>query len=267
MNNVSELAIDYLQRYNCPVSEDYKTVLREACNINPPPHGKAWYGKLYRQFARDPEWFASSLIVNATEEGEGSRGVWQFAKQIEDRQFAELVRSHSIDESRHSKMFVALLDIIFPTKIEADYRAELQALSPEYYHHKHPSIEPVSADKMMDEQQVMDEIIQINLLEIRALILQLLLRPVLQAYATPENLPRVTRMSDLLIYDETKHIEYSAYCIGKYMESDRFQPCAERNRAAAREMMISRQKTVNEMFLEDVELSSSVGTTVLTTQE
>ena len=259
MNNVSELAIDYLQRYNCTISEDYKTVLREACNINPPPHGKAWYGKLYREFARDAEWFAHSLITNAIEEGNGSREVWEFAKHIKNQQFAELVRSHSIDESRHSKMFVALLDIIFPTKIEADFRAKLQALSPEYYHHKHPSIEPVSADEMMDEKRVMDEIIQINLLEIRALILQLLLRPVLQAYANSENLPIVTRMSDLLIYDETKHIDYSAYCIGKYMEQS--------DDAWVREMMIYRQKTVTEMFLEDVELENSVGTTVLKQSE
>ena len=62
-------------------------------------------------------------------------------------------------------------------------------------------------------------------------------------------------MSDLLIYDETKHIEYSAYCIGKYMEQS--------DDAWVREMMIYRQKTVNEMFLEDVELENSVGTTVL----
>ncbi|BAY22134.1 hypothetical protein NIES2100_18970 [Calothrix sp. NIES-2100] len=265
MNKVSELAIDYLQRYNCQVSEDYKTLLREACNLNPPPHGKAWYGKLYRQYSRDAEWFANSLITNATEEGNGAREVWQFANHIGNQQFAELVRSHAIDESRHSKMFVALLNMIFPTKIEADFRTELQALSPEYYHHKHPSIEPVSAEQVLDEKRVMDEIIQINLLEIRALILQLLLRPVLQAYATPENLPRVTRMSDLLIYDETKHIEYSGYCIGKYMEQG--DACGGRSlRTWVREMMIYRQKTVNEMFLEDVELESSVGKTVLTTQ-
>lgn len=258
MNNVSELALNYLQRYNCQIAEDYKIVLREACEIHPPPHGMAWYGKLYRQYARQAEWFANSLITNAAEEGTGSRGVWKFSQGIENQEFAELVRNHSIDESRHSKMFVSLLNILFPTKMEADFREKLQALSPEYYPHQHPPINPLSPEKIMDEKLVMDEIIQINLLEIRALILQLLLRPVLQAYATPDDLPKVTQMSDVLIYDETKHIEYSGYCIGKYIEQG--------NESWVRETMIYRQQTINEMFLEDVELENSVGRTVLTTK-
>jgi len=258
MNIVSELALNYLQRYNCQILEDYQSVLRQACEINPPPHGMAWYGNSYRQFARNAEWFSNSLITNSAEEGTGSKQVWQFSEQIENQEFAQLVRNHSIDESRHSLMFVALLNIIFPTRIEADFRTQLKAFSPQYYHHKHPPLVPISSDQIMDEKLVMDEIIQINLLEIRALILQLLLRPVLQAYSAPKDLAKVTRMSDLLIFDETKHIEYSGYCIGRYIEQG--------HESWVREMMIYRQKTVNEMFLEDLELADSVGTTILRTQ-
>ncbi len=257
MNNVSELAINYLQRYGCQISEDYKTFLREACEIQPPPHGMAWYGNFYRQRARKAEWFAHSLIANAVEEGNGSRKVWQFSRHIQDSECAELVRSHSIDESRHSNMFVALLNILFPTQLSENFRAQLQNLSPNYYHHKHPTTEPISSDCILDTKMVMDEIIKINLLEIRALILQLLLRPVLQAYSTPQDLAKVTTMSDLFIYDETKHVEYSAYCIGKYIQQG--------NQEWVREMMICRQQTVNEMFLTDVELENSLGTTVLST--
>ncbi len=272
MNHVSELAINYLQRYGCHIDEDYKTFLREACKIHPPPHGMAWYGNFYRQRARKAEWFANSLIANAAEEGNGSRKVWHFSRCISEPEYAELVRSHSIDESRHSKMFVALVNILFPTQLETDFWVQLQDLSPDYYHHKHPTTEPPlvsdrsqarsldnssSGHLILDTEKVMDEIIKINLLEIRALILQLLLRPVLQAYATPENLAKVTTMSDVFIYDETKHIEYSAYCIGKYIQQG--------NQEWVREMMISRQQSVNEMFLTDVELENSVGTTILST--
>lgn len=259
MNNISELVIKYLQRYNCQISEDYKTFLRDACEIEPPPHGMAWYGNYYRRVVRNPEWFAKSLIANAAEEGNGSRKVWQFSRYIDNPEYAELVRNHSIDESRHSSMFVALLNILFPTQLEADFRAQLQALSPNYYHHKHPTTEPLSGDRILDQKVFIDEIIKINLLEIRALILQLLMRPVLQAYATPSYLAKVTTMSDLFIYDETKHVEYSAYCIGKYIQ--------EGNQEWVRDMMIHRQKTVNEMFITDVELENSVGTTVLSTPE
>ncbi|HLO84241.1 MAG TPA: hypothetical protein VK203_04385, partial [Nostocaceae cyanobacterium] len=146
MNNVSELALNYLQRYNCQFTEDYQNVLRVACETYPPPHGMAWYGNLYRQCARQTDWFVNSLITNAAEEGDGARGVWKFSQHIKNQEIAELVRNHSIDESRHSKMFVSLLNILFPTKIEAELRNKLQGLSPEYYPHQHPPIEPPAPD-------------------------------------------------------------------------------------------------------------------------
>jgi hypothetical protein len=258
MNNISELAISYLRHYNCHINEGYIALLKEACEINPPPHGKAWYGNMYRQYARKSEWFANSLIVNAYEEGMGSRQVWQFSQQVENQQFAKLIRSHSIDESRHSKMFITLFNMLFPMKLEEDLQTQLKAFSPNYNKENHLSTVPVFPNDAMDELLVMDELIQINLLEIRALILQLLLRPVLQAYARPEDKVKVTRMSDQFIFDETKHIEYSAYCIGEYMKWG--------DRAWLRETMIHRQATVNQMFLEDIDYQDCLGTTILRTQ-
>ncbi|HLP89055.1 MAG TPA: hypothetical protein VK184_10755 [Nostocaceae cyanobacterium] len=257
MHNVSELTFHYLQKYNCQIFDDYQTILEEACTVHQPPHGMAWYGQLYRQYARKADWFANSLINNAAEEGNGSREVWQFSQHIYNQEIAQLVRNHSIDESKHSKMFISLLNILFPTEIETEFRTQLQLLSPEYYHHQHPPISIPSPDNCLEEKRIMDEIIQINLLEIRALILQLLLRPILQAYAQPEDLTKVTQMSDVFIYDETKHIEYSSYCIGKYIQQG--------NTNWVKQTMIERQKTINEMFLQDIELES-LGTTLLTTK-
>ncbi|MBR8833150.1 MAG: hypothetical protein DSM106950_03655 [Stigonema ocellatum SAG 48.90 = DSM 106950] len=259
MKNVSELAIHYLNHYNCHINEGYTKLLFEACEINPPPHGKAWYGNLYRQHARKSEWFANSLIANAYEEGNGARQVWQFSRCVENQDFARLIRSHSIDESRHSKMFTTLFSMLFPMKLEEEVQAQLKAFSPMYSKENHPPTVPVSADDVMDELLVMDELIQINLLEIRALILQLLLRPVLQAYAKPEDREKVSRMSDQFIFDETKHIEYSAYCIGEYIK---WGDCDW-----LRQTMIDRQATVNQMFLEDIDHQDSIGTTILRTQD
>jgi hypothetical protein len=258
MSNVSELAIQYLQRYNCNISEEYIAVLREACETKPPPHGKAWYGNLYRQNARNPEWFANSLILNAYEEGNGARQVWEFSRSVPNQDFARLIRTHSIDESRHSKMFVTLFNMLFPQELEEEVQTQLKSFSPGYSQHEHPSTVPVPASLMVDEQRMMDELIQINLLEIRALILQLLLRPLLQAYAKSEDRAKVTRMSDQFIFDETKHVEYSAYCIGEYMKWG--------DRQWLRETTIYRQGTVNQMFLEDLDSQDSLGTTILRTQ-
>ncbi len=250
MNNISELVVNYFQRYNCQLFENYITFLQEACEINPPPHGMAWYGKLYRQLARKSEWFANSLIINADKEGYGSRQIWKFSQLIENQKYADLVRTHSMDESRHSKMFITMLDILFPSEMEAEFRATLKAFSPGYTKQNHPPIEPSSPDKLMNEQTIIDELIQVNFVEIRALVLQLLLRPVLLAYAKPENRHKLLRMSEILVHDELKHIEYSAYCIEDYIQRG--------NRNWIREMMIERQASVNQVCLEEVELEGVV---------
>lgn len=257
MNNISDLVIHYLQRYNCYVSEKYIAVLREATEINSPPHGQAWYGNMYRQYARKPEWFANSLIVNAFEEGNGSRLVWQFSMGVANQDFAKRIRNHSIDESRHSKMFATLVNMLFPMSLDDEVKTQLKSFSGEYSQENHPPTTSVSTDEIMDERLVMDQLIQINLLEIRALILQLLLRPVLQAYAKPEDVAKVTRMSDQFIFDETKHIEYSAYCMAEYMKWGDFD--------WLRENTIHRQGTVNEMFPVGVDNDDSIGTTILRT--
>ncbi|QEI44316.1 hypothetical protein BMF77_pa00031 (plasmid) [Dolichospermum sp. UHCC 0315A] len=250
MNNVSELALNYLQSYSFQDFEYYADFLSEACEIHPPPHGMTWYGDLYRQLARKPEWFANSLIINANKEGYGSRQIWKFSEIIENQKYVELVRGHSIDESRHSKMFITMLDILFPSAIETEFRTQLKTLSPGYTKQNHPLTEPTSPAQFMDERTVIYELIQVNLMEIRALILQLLLRPVLQAYTTPETRFKLTRMSDLLIRDEINHIGYSAYCIENYINHS--------NQEWVREMMIDRQAALNKLTLEEVELEGVV---------
>ena len=249
MNYISELALDYLQLYQYPSFSNYGSILREACQIHPPPHGKAWYGTLYRRHALSHRWFSQSLVLNAKEEGQGSRNVWELSQHIANQEFAALVRSHSIDESRHSKMFVTLCNILFPSKIEAKEREKLKTLSPGYSKHYHPPTNLASSEEILEESEVIDELIKINLLEIRALVLQLLLRPVLRAYGEPKDVAKVTRMSDQFIEDETRHIAYSAYCIEKYVEQG--------NRAWVRERLIQHQKFTNQFCLEGIELEGA----------
>ena len=250
MNIVSKLALNYLQTYSPQPFEGYSAYLMEACEIHSPLYGTAWYGDIYHQLVRKPEWFANSLIINADKEGYGSRQIWKFSQNIENQKYAELVRGHSIDESRHSKMFITMLDILFPTAIETEFREQLKALSPGYSKQNHPPTKPITTDHFMKEQTVIYELIHINLIEIRALILQLLLRPVLQAYVTPEALSKLTRMSDLLIHDEVNHIGYSAYCIEEFIKHG--------NNELVREMMIDRQAAINKLTLEDLELEGIV---------
>lgn len=67
------------------------------------------------------------LIVNAFEEGNGSKQVWQFWQCVSNQDFAKRIRDHSIDESRHSKMFATLVNILFPMSLdEAEDTVEIR---------------------------------------------------------------------------------------------------------------------------------------------
>jgi hypothetical protein len=243
MNHVSELALHYMKSFGIPAPPTYTEFLREACAAHPPPHGMAWYGNMYRQLARKSEWFANSLIINADKEGFGARQLWRFSVLMEDGLLAEEVRRHAMDESRHSNMFVGVLDLIFPSVLDAPFRERLKELSPRYTQRNHPPTTPAGPDEIMSSDRVMEGLIEGNFTEVRALILQLLLRPVMQAYAAPEHRQKLLRVSDRLIHDETKHIEYSARFIERY---------AQERREWTRATMIDAMKKVNDVSLAEV---------------
>ncbi len=253
MNYISELTASHLHRNGCKIPAAYFDLLQTATEIHSPPHSKAWYGKLYRQQACQAQWFADSLILNAFEEGQGARQVWQFSQQIDQPEFQELTRNHAIDESRHSKMFATLLDLLFPTQLERETRAKVKTFSPGYKPGDLPESKSTVKLELVDDRSMMDTLIQINLLEIRALILQLLLKSVLKAYAQPQDLAVVSRMCERFIYDETQHIAYSAQCIAKYWESGNLAQEIQHERDWLQSQMIYRQSTVNQMFLAEAE--------------
>jgi hypothetical protein len=179
--------------------------LQAACEAHPPPFGMAWYGDKYRLVSRDPTWLANSLVSNAAKEGEGSRKLWELAGRTHDPEVAEQIRRHAIDEARHARLYILMIDIAFPDAMDKACRSALNDLSPGYTLRDQPKNQLLSADA-----QVLDEIIQMNIGEIRTRIHQLLLRPVIQAHCPSESRNKLKRVLDSLLLDETRHIEYTA---------------------------------------------------------
>jgi hypothetical protein len=210
-NIVGQLTRTLLERVKSEPLEKYDAFLSEACDTNPPAHGMDWYGARYRQLALDPLWFANSLVVNSEREGYGSQRIWLFSNLISDRFTAELVRGHSVDESRHSRMFIRLVELLFPAAVDNELRAALTDFSPGYTRRTNPGAELRSGT--CSEDEILDEIVQLNLVEIRSLFLQLLMRPVVLAYCPEESLGKIIRILDSLLTDEIRHIDYSARCI------------------------------------------------------
>jgi hypothetical protein len=89
----------------------------------------------------------------------------------------------------------------------------------------------------------LDELIQMNIGEIRTRIHQLLLRPVIMIHCPPEGRAKLQRILDSLLGDETRHIEYTARLIEKAMEA---------SAGFVRHTMKQRLDEFNQITLEEV---------------
>jgi hypothetical protein len=205
---VAEMTLEALADGSYGGFEFYRSLLCDACERNPPPFGQAWYGEKYRDLAVDPLWLAESLVANASKEGEGSRKLWDLVSRISDSEIREKVRIHAIDESRHAKFYLAMLDIVFPKAVDEALRPVLDKLSPGYRATDFPEPTSPSSDEI-----VLDEIIQMNIGEIRTRIHQLLLRPIISEHCSEDAKPKLQKILNGLLDDETRHIAYTAKII------------------------------------------------------
>ena len=205
---VPDIALDALKRFGIDGLDEYGRALRAACASAPPPFGFAWYGDRYRAFATDASWFADSLVANAAKEGQGSELLWNLAGRIADPKIADAVRHHAVDESRHARFYVSLLKLAFPELIDAINDQDLGRLSPGYTLRDRP--DEVDASPMV---QVIDELIQMNIGEVRTLINQMLMGPVIVLHSPKERRARMDALMTGLGRDERIHIGYTARII------------------------------------------------------
>jgi hypothetical protein len=215
MNVVAEMTISALREGGGCEMPKFEEMLNSAFETYDPPFGQAWYGELYREKARDPRWLATSLVLNAEKEGEGARRLWEMAACTADAAAADQVRRHAIDEARHAKIYIGMLDTAFPGCADDALRRQLDAISPGYTLKDSPE----RSDEAADFTYTLDELIQMNMGEIRTRVNQLMLEPVLMAHCRPAGRARISRMLNSIINDETKHIAYTAVLIEKAIRS------------------------------------------------
>ena len=211
MHGLATLVIDNLRAIGAEVHPLYEEMLSHAMAAAPPPFFQNWFGRRYFELARRSDWFANSLIANAALEGYGATQIWKFSNRVGNEAYAAAVRQHSLDESRHSSMFVAMMRILFPAAHIDDATARsLDDLQPKYSLRSHPAIEKCPPSEALSGEELLDELVQVHITEIRALVLQFLLRETLLAYSPPSVRRRIGNFSAVLIRDEARHIEYTA---------------------------------------------------------
>jgi hypothetical protein len=246
VNIAAELTLEALRGYGVAAWSYYRDALITACRKAPPPFGTKDYVNIYRDVAKDPNWMAMSLIQNAQGEGEGSGHLWDLAASTPDVRVAAQVKAHAIDESRHAKAYVAMLELTFPSVVDDSFHAQLTSLSPGYT--QRSPLEP-HAGSPYASAITMDDLIQMNIAEIRTLVHHLLQRPMLLGHCAPERRHRLARLHDRLRLDEVRHIAYTAALIEEF---------AQRGQAGAvKRLMQERMSDFNAITNDDI------GTTML----
>jgi len=193
----------------------YWAALSEACGVVDPPFGLAWYGDLFRTYALDLSWLASLLVLNAQKEADGARQLWAFAGRIGDEHCRERVRLHAVDESHHADFYISILGLVFPQSCTPTQLQEYRLISPGY-----KTADQIAVGAPSHEKAVMDEIIQMNIGEIRTLINQLLMKPVLSVLCPEDNRGRYLKLTGSLCADEASHIAYTADIIESFDDAD-----------------------------------------------
>lgn len=241
MNIAAELTLKSLRSHYRAAGPYYRDALVTACRKAPPPFGTKKYEEIYRDVARDANWMTLSLIQNAQGEGEGSAHLWDLAVSTPDPHVAAQVKAHAIDESRHSKAYVAMLDLTFPDIVDNESHAQLVLLSPGYTQR---SPLEAHASSPYASAVTLDDLIQMNIAEIRTLVHHIIQRPMLLAHCAPERRRRLALLHDRLQVDEARHIGYTAALIEEF---------AQRGKAdAVKRLMQERMSDFNAITNEDL---------------
>ncbi len=205
MNGVAEMTLEALKQHKLGPLERYGRCLRSTFEAHPPPFSAAWYGDKFRELAQDPEWFANILVGNASNEGWGSSKLWVLAGKTHEEPISALIRQHAMDEARHSRLYSRMVELVFPGTVTEALKKEFAAFAPVFRSKDRP--EPLPP---YNHQEVLDNLLQMNVAEIRTMVNQMLVRPVLLAYCPQASRAQVTRMLDRLMWDETRHVGYTA---------------------------------------------------------
>jgi hypothetical protein len=205
---VSEIAIGTLHDADSVSRPFYEKALRNAFRLTDVPYGNAWFGNEFRWRARDQDWLASLIISDVDMEGYSAGRLWQYGVTIEQSSIADGMRRHAVDEARHSRMFAKMLFKVFPSLESDALKTKLRTYSPDL-----KSLAPRAPDSLAPPpgmEELLNSLMLINLFEIKSLILEKLLAPVLVAHAPGENRDYLGRNMSTIVADEVNHIRYSA---------------------------------------------------------
>jgi hypothetical protein len=213
----------------------YLALLDDAFVAAPPHYATQGFGDLFRKCGSDPSWLASLLASDSYMEGYSGRRLWQYAGLLQDQILAQRMRKHAMDEVRHSKIFARTLIKTFPVLASDELRGDLARNVPDL--RTVPTRAP--DDPVPSAEEVLTSLILVNLFEVKALVLGLLIEPLVIAHSPECNKAVLRKMLDTVIADEARHIAYTA----EFIES----ACVNGQRDFVRNALRDFQNTLNQV--------------------
>ena len=184
-----------------------------------------------------PGWLSQVVLGNAQAESDGSAKLlrlWQdvnFNKAVEKE-----ILIHAIDEARHSKLFVKLVKLafpsLFPPSFLARFKSNLTTID---------SKVQLKSDTPIDTVSLIDHLVQMNMGEIRTRLHLDLIAPVLHEITPDESKNELEHILQGLGHDEIKHISYIALILEEM--------CADGDEALICDLYIRRLRDFNEFTL------------------
>ena len=240
MNVVAGLILDNLGTGERRLKRYSDALARSFAKVQP-VFSTARYGNIHRAASINPVWSAASLITSAEREADGSGRLWSLSACTPDEETATLVKQHAIDESVHSRWYVRVLDLTFAGAVDETLRAHLNQVSPRFTREMQPEVLDGS---LFAHEVTVDDLIQMNIAEIRTAVNQRLQSPMLLAHCPEQNRPRVRSFLDRLFRDEIRHVQYSAALIDRAAERDNFD---------VRGLFIERLQDLDEITRDEVD--------------
>ena len=190
-----------------------------------------------------PGWVSRVVMANADAESHGSKKLfWLWRGSSSNEQISKDVLVHAKDESRHSRLFVSLIENAFPSSFPADTlhlkRTELFRITPESVRQQRFAL---------PDEDLMDHFVQMNMGEIRTRIHMLLLAPVIHAFTPANAKNRVRPVLEGLVTDEIRHINYTAHFIESW--------CQNGDERRIRELYSRRLSDFHRLTIEQTEAS------------
>jgi uncharacterized membrane-anchored protein YjiN (DUF445 family) len=233
MNDLATFTIDALLQEKPDEMPYYFSLLNEVCMKFETIWSTQAYFDHFKEMTLDPLWFASAIASNSAKEAEGARRIWEMASRVQDPVLYDLLRQHAVDESRHARFYIAMIKFVFPW-CESDLKEQLAEKLPAYTLDDHPQKNKPSSDNYL-----LDELIQMNIGEIRTRVHQFMIAPILRAYCEEQHIEKINTIMKNLISDETRHVHYTA----EWIES----ACKQGKHEDVRKILHRRWKQFNDI--------------------